>query len=124
MVNSDVSASRKFMIAFDLLLVAAAFFVGYAIRNSIHHLYPLEDYIGLLPIVLMIWGLLLSYYFGHAHSLRVENIPEVLFKVFKTALYGFVIFGNAVYIFKIGSISRSLMIFIFSLSAVFVGLAK
>ncbi len=65
----------------DLVLVTAAFFIGYFLRDKVVNVYPFNIYfeqylfdnnlatisyyaiyIGLLPVLLLIWGGLLSYF--------------------------------------------------------------
>jgi exopolysaccharide biosynthesis polyprenyl glycosylphosphotransferase len=99
----------------DLCLVVISFFMGYYLRDSVFELLPgtltgdlfreervlrpIGFYLGLLPIVLIIWGTLLSY-FGMYKSSGLRQVPETLLVVMKTTLAGFVLFGSYVFIFR------------------------
>src|SRR5438128_2701191 len=106
----------RISVLLDLVLVAASFFLGYSLRNEFKDIYPLSVYISLLPFLLIIWGSLLTYYFGMYGSYRVENIPGIILNIFKIALFGFILFGSFTYFLKITYISRTMMLLIFFFS--------
>ena len=108
----------------DLALVAASFFIGYSLRNEIQDIYPMGVYIGLLPILLIIWGSLLLYYFGDYGSFVLDQVPGILLNVLKIACLGFILFGSFTYVFKITYISRTLVFLIFGFSAVSICIEK
>ena len=126
----------------DLCLVTFSFFIGYVLRDKILVIYPfnlLEKYLwdenlreisyyaiymGLLPILLVIWGGLLSY-FGMYKSSGIKRVPEVLVIVFKTTLVGFIIFGSYVFMLRMQEdISRLFIGFTFFLAALLISLEK
>ncbi|MEW6601332.1 MAG: sugar transferase [Nitrospirota bacterium] len=126
----------------DLCLVTLAFFIGYILRNKILDIYPLNllgeylwdenllsisyyaIYIGLLPVLLVIWGGLLSY-FGMYKSSGMKSIPEVLLIVFKTTLVGFIFFGSYVFMLRMQEdISRLFIGFTFFSAALFIFVEK
>jgi len=138
MLKEHYKIFRRMMILSDLVIVAGAFFLGYLLRDKIHYIYrldlipekellkniyPLSTYMGLLPILLVIWGALL-YYFGMYRSFRVKRISEVLFVIFKTTLAGFILFASFTYVLKLHYISRTLIIFIFALAAALISVEK
>jgi exopolysaccharide biosynthesis polyprenyl glycosylphosphotransferase len=108
---------KRFELVTDLCLVAASFFIGYYLRDKSINIYPinylekylydenLRDisyyaiYIGLLPILLVIWGSLLSY-FGMYKFSGIVRISDALLIVFKTTLVGFVLFGSYIFILR------------------------
>ena len=123
----------------DLCFVAVAFFIGYFLRDQVFNVYPfnlffeqflfdekLESisyyavYIGLLPVILLIWGGLLSY-FGMYKSSGIRSIPDILFITLKTTLAGFVLFGSYVFMLRMQEdISRLFIGLTFLLAAVFI----
>ena len=91
------------------------------------HLRPLEYYalyIGLLPVFLLIWGGLLSY-FGMYKSSRLRSIPESLGSILKATIMGFIIFGSYIFILRMQEdISRLLIGFTFTIAALLLCLEK
>ena len=114
---------RKLAIFIDLCMVTVAFFLGYFFRSQIRGLYPLSTYIGLLPILLLVWlGLL--YSFGMYKSFRAKEIADIVLIVFKTTFFGFIIFTTYTYLFKLDYISRAFIVFIFIFSAILITFEK
>lgn len=123
MLRENATVFRRLALFADLCIVTASFFLGYFFRNKISGIYSLDTYAGLLFILLFIWGGLL-HYFGMYNSFRIKRVPEILFILFKSALFGFIIFGSFIYILKIGHISRTFIILTFIFSAVFISISK
>ncbi len=126
----------------DLCLVTISFFIGYLLRDKIIDIPTtsflerflwdenLRDisyyaiYIGLLPILIVIWGSLLSY-FGMYKSSGIKRTPEALLIIFKTTLVGFILFGSYVFILRMqDDISRLFIGFTFLSAAVLISLEK
>lgn len=84
---------------------------------------PLNMYIGLLPVLLLLWGSLLLI-FGMYKSSREWDIPENLFIILKTATLGFALFGGFAYTAKVQDISRMFALLVFSLATVFISIEK
>lgn len=116
---------RKFLLSADLCIVTISFFIGYVIRAGIestgfYKVLSLNVYIGLLPVLLFIWGLLL-YYFGMYKRVGLRQISEVVIITIKTALLGFVLFGSYVFVLHLQEQVTRLMIgIIFTLSTVLI----
>jgi exopolysaccharide biosynthesis polyprenyl glycosylphosphotransferase len=126
----------------DLGLVTFSFFLGYILRDKIIDIYPIKFlteflwdenlrsisyyaiYMGLLPVMLVIWGALLSY-FGMYKSSGIKRITESLLIVFKTTLVGFVLFGSYVFMLRMQEdISRLFIGFTFLSAALLISLEK
>jgi|Deesub1362A_J573_1020465.scaffolds.fasta_scaffold00373_29 exopolysaccharide biosynthesis polyprenyl glycosylphosphotransferase len=131
MINEQFRFYRRVIFFVDLLIVALSFFIGYFIRNRIHHvspniflegglipfLRPLPFYLNFLPAFLIIWGVLLSY-FGMYKSFYIRRIKEVLFIIFKTTFIGFLLFGSYIFILRMQEdISRMFIGFAFIIAA-------
>ena len=100
MVKERAALIRKLLIVLDVVIVSGAFFIGYFLRNAIHDIYPINAYIGLLPLFVVIWGLSL-HYFDMYNSTRFKKVPEILFSIFKIIPVNIIIFGGLSYIFKV-----------------------
>jgi exopolysaccharide biosynthesis polyprenyl glycosylphosphotransferase len=120
----------------DLCLVVISFFIGYYLRDRLFDilpetltgelfreervLRPIGFYLGLLPIVLIIWGTLLSY-FGMYKSSGLRRVPATLIIVIKTTLAGFILFGSYVFIFRMQQdVSRLFIGLMFISAAIFI----
>ena len=112
MLKENVAVFRKLSLVADLCIVTACFFAGYALRDRINDIYPLHYYLWLLPLFLLIWGGLFSY-FGMYRTFRMKTIPDVLLDVMQTAFLGFGITSSIIYMLKIEQVSRALVIIAF-----------
>ncbi len=126
----------------DLCLVTAAFFIAYLMRDKMAGIYPLslfeeflwDDnlrpigyyvvYMGLLPVLLLIWSSLLSY-FGMYKSSGIRSVNDVMVIIFKSTLFGFVLFGSYVFMLRMQEdISRLFIGLTFLFAACFISLEK
>ena len=114
----------------DLLLVAGAFFLSFWLRSSVlprlgvaeTHLYPLNLYLPLLPVVLFIWGVLVLR-FNRYHSRRTTPLQAEAWDIVRMCVIGTLFLVLFIYSFRIDErllrpdkISR-LWIFLFALLA-------
>jgi len=125
MLREQHRALKRILIISDLSLIAIAFFIGYFLRGKVYDLnignvqkvFKLSFYMGLLPVLLLIWGGLLSY-FGMYKSSGIRNIPDALYIVLETTVLGFVLFGSYIFIFRMQEdVSRLFMGFTFIIGA-------
>lgn len=123
MLKEYYTIFKRLTMFVDLCLVAASFFMGYFIRDTINNIYPLKDYLWILPIFLFMWGVLLNS-FRMYESFRVRYISDVLFIVFKTAFVGLTLFGGFAYIFKLQFISRAFISFVFLVATALIIIEK
>lgn len=107
--------------AFDFLVVTVSFYLAYFIRSRFGVMDPLELYIVLLPPYLILWGFLL-YRSGLYTSFRTIDISDVLYKIFRAAFFGLLIFSTGIYVFKIFRPSRSFVAMIFMLPTLVISL--
>jgi exopolysaccharide biosynthesis polyprenyl glycosylphosphotransferase len=92
------------LLSIDLLAVAAAFFASYWVRDSLlpwlgltsRFLYPLSQYLPLLPLALGLWGILLSRS-GAYRSHRVISLMNEAWSVIKTSALALVLLVLVVY---------------------------
>jgi len=142
MIRDQNKIFKKVQLISDLSLVVVSFFVGYYLRDKTPDIYPinllthylyneeLRDisyyavYIGLLPVLLVIWGSLLSY-FGMYKQAGIVRISDALLIVIKTALIGFVLFGSYIFILRMQEdVSRLFVGFIFIIAAFLISIEK
>ncbi len=142
MIKEQNKIFKRVQLFSDLCLVLISFFIGYFLRDKILNIYPISllekflwdenirsieyyaIYMGLLPVILVIWGCLLSY-FGMYKSTGVTHIPDALRIVFKSTLVGFILIGSYVFILRLQEdISRLFIGFIFLSAAILISLEK
>lgn len=135
MIQEQNKLYRRVVLSIDLLLLTASLLAAYYAREVIYDLYPvistfellplapLYYYIGLLPILLIIWGGLL-YYFGIYKSFHMKVASSLLI-ILKTAIIGFVIFGSYVFILKMQEqVSRLVILLTFLFATTLISLDK
>lgn len=129
MLKEHATLLRWVMVVFDLCLVAFALLLAYFScdrffldRHSIY-LYPFRVYIGYLPIVLVVWGILLRF-FNMYGSLRFQSVLKILMILFKTTVTGFILFTGILYVLRAHEISRLLVGFGFLIAAVLIAVEK
>jgi len=116
MIKERVQFFRKLMMLADLMLVAAAFFLGFFLRDSSVDFYPLAQYLWLLAPILAIWAMLLNS-FGVYDSFRTKNWQDFTVVLLRIAFVGFIVLAGVLYVFKISSVSRNFISFIFLYAA-------
>ncbi len=95
---------------FDLILVTTAFLGAYWLRSEVlphffpallpSHLYPLDHYLPLLPVALLVWSLLLLQTRRYRSHRTVPMFDEV-WAIFRICLMGAVIFALVLYAFRL-----------------------
>ncbi len=123
MLKEYATIFRRVTMFVDICIITAAFFTGYFLRDAIHNIYPLKDYLWFSPIFVLVWIILLNF-FEMYQSFRVKYISDVLFIIFKTAFVGLAIFGSCAFIFKLQYISRAFIAFIFLAATLFLIIEK
>jgi exopolysaccharide biosynthesis polyprenyl glycosylphosphotransferase len=127
MIKERIHLFRKLMIISDLLIVAAAFFLGYFLRDPFVDPQSLSACLWLLPATVLIWGVLL-YTFGVYDSFRTKTSSEFVLLVLRIAFIGFIVLSGLIYLFRdhlrLPPISRSLISAVFVYAAGLVLLEK
>jgi len=124
MIKEKAAVFSKIMMIFDLAMISLAFVAGYRLSYNIRDgLFPFSDYVLLLPLVIVIWGVLISY-LGLYKSFRTRSIVDVGLIIFQAAFFGVAIFGSFAYLFKLEYVSRMFMISVFILGGVFLFIEK
>jgi exopolysaccharide biosynthesis polyprenyl glycosylphosphotransferase len=135
MIKEHHSLFKRVVLCIDLSLVTISLFAGYFLRDTIYGIFPALSsmemlplarvgyYVGLLPVLLIIWGALLSY-FGMYKSFNAK-ISESFLIIFKSALTGFIMFGSYIFVLKMQqSVSRMVIVFSFLLAPLLISIEK
>jgi len=91
MLEKGTSVLKSFKLILDLILVACAVFVVLAVDAWLRGGYYPSNYIKVLVVLMFIWVTLL-HYFGMYGYFRIKKAPNVLRAIFKTTLFGFIIY--------------------------------
>ncbi len=100
----------------DLVLTALAFFAAFYLRDRVlpfldpaHFptgLFPLQEYLKILPIVLVIWSVLLFTYDSY-HSHRTIPLTKEGLNTFRVVGFGTVLLATLAYLIPLRQLSRS-----------------
>src|SRR5437762_10269978 len=117
----------------DLGLTSAAFFAAFFIRDLLlpvfapHRfptgLFPLQDYLKIYPVVLIIWSVLLFSYHSY-HSHRTVPLRKEVLTVFRVVSVGNVLLATLAYLLPLRQLSRAWFILFAVLSALLLLLEK
>lgn len=97
MVKERQILLKRLMLTLDLFVICITFFVGFLLKNNFEEFFkdPMK-YMVVLPVLLVIWGGLLSY-FGLYESFRTKQITDVLLIVTEAGLFGWAFFSGFLY---------------------------
>jgi exopolysaccharide biosynthesis polyprenyl glycosylphosphotransferase len=118
MLRERDSLLRKVQVFLDLGLTTVSFFIAYLLRSYadlyFNPIAPISYYLFLLYIILPLWAILL-YYNGAYQSIRTLSFFHTVWPVLKTVFTGGAILITILFIFKLQTISRALiLLFLFS----------
>ncbi|MFB0525850.1 MAG: sugar transferase [bacterium] len=129
---------KKMMIFADLLILVVSFILTYFIRANIYQfykfdlfpsrvvmgtLYPLDNYLWLLLIVIPVWyGLLSSQ--GLYESFRTKRLTEIVWIIMKTGFLATLITGTLIFVLKLTYVSRIFVALFSAISVSFLTLEK
>lgn len=96
------------LLVVDLILVTGAFFLSFWLRSSLlpelglmpSHLYPLELYLPILPISLLIWGGLLLQ-FNLYHSQRTASLLSETWDIVRVSIAGTLLLALVIYLLRL-----------------------
>src|SRR5438552_16129022 len=117
----------------DLGLTSLAFFTAFFIRDVIiphvapHRfptgLFPIQEYLKIYPVVLIIWSVLLFSYHSY-HSHRTIPLRREMLTVFRVVLVGNLLLATLAYLLPFRRLSRAWFILFAVLSALLLVLEK
>ena len=127
MLKERDSMLRRLLMVADLCLVGAAFFAGYFLLTTFRGffsddaartLYPLDHYFGLIPLLLILWGVSL-YVMGLYRPFRGRDLTSVCLDICKAGFAVTLFFGGFAYLFGLQYVSRVYVTVVMMLSGVF-----
>ncbi|HUP47841.1 MAG TPA: sugar transferase [Thermoanaerobaculia bacterium] len=111
----------------DLALTSVAFFAAFFIRDLLlpriapHHfptgLFPIQEYLKVYPLVLIIWSVLLFSYHSY-HSHRTVPLTKEALTILRVVLVGNAVLATFAYLLPLRGLSRAWFILFAALSAV------
>src|SRR5947209_16216380 len=117
----------------DLALTSVAFFAAFFIRDLVFPavsperfptgLFPIQEYLKIYPVVLIIWSVLLFAYHSY-HSHRTVPLTREAMTILRVVIVGNVILATLAYLLPLRQLSRAWFILFGVLSAVFVLIEK
>ncbi len=124
MVKERQILLKRLMLTLDLFVICITFFVGFLLKNNFEEFFkdPMK-YMVVLPVLLVIWGGLLSY-FGLYESFRTKQITDVLLIVTEAGLFGWAFFSGFLYATKFHSISRLHIFYSFIFAMLLISIEK
>ncbi len=118
---------RRLLLVADLVLVVAAFFISYALRDalslvflndSLGFLYPVRTYFKLVPVMIILWGASL-YFFGAYDVFRARSYTDISASIFKASIAAAVFFCLIAFAFQYYYVSRPFMAIVFCVTGLF-----
>src|SRR5687767_2007378 len=126
MLKQKARLVARIVYGVDLALTTVAFFAAFVIRDLIlptldpsHFptgLYPIEEYLKIYPIVLVIWSVLLFTYDSY-HSHRTIPLTREAMTTFRVVGVGTVLLATLAYLIPLRQLSRSWFVLFALLSA-------
>src|ERR1700737_1591376 len=117
----------------DLGLTSLAFFTAFFIRDVIlpyvapqrfpTGLFPIQEYLKIYPIVLVIWSVLLFSYHSY-HSHRTVMLTEEVTTTLRVVIVGNVLLATLAFLLPLRQLSRTWFILFVTLSALFLAMEK
>ncbi|MFZ2493458.1 MAG: sugar transferase [Thermoanaerobaculia bacterium] len=128
MLRQKARLIARILYVVDLALVCVAFLVAFFLRDLLlpvvlpaHFptgLFPLSEYLKVLPIVLIVWSVLLFTHHSY-HSHRTIPLTREALTTIRVNVVGIVILATVAYLFRLQQLSRGWFILFAVLSAGF-----
>src|SRR2546430_951990 len=133
MLRQKATLIARIVYFVDLALTTVAFFSAFYLRNLVlpliaperfpTGLYPLQEYLKVYPIVLIIWSVLLFTYHSY-HSHRTIPVSREALTILRVVVVGNVILATLAYLIPLRQLSRAWFILFGVLSALFLVIEK
>jgi exopolysaccharide biosynthesis polyprenyl glycosylphosphotransferase len=127
MLKQKAGLVARIVFGIDLALTSVAFFLAFFIRDVVlpavvpaHFptgLFPLQDYLRIYPIVLIIWSVLLFTYHSY-HSHRTIPLTREALTTLRVVGVGIVLLATLAYLLPLQQLSRAWFVLFAVLSAV------
>jgi len=126
MLKQKASFIARIVYLVDIALTSVAFFAAFLIRDRVlplifpaHFptgLFPLQDYLKIFPVVLIIWSVLLFTYHSY-HSHRTIPLTRETLTTIRVVLMGNILLATIAYLMPLRQLSRSWFILFGALAA-------
>jgi exopolysaccharide biosynthesis polyprenyl glycosylphosphotransferase len=133
MLRQKANLIARIVYLVDLALTTLAFFSAFYLRNLIFPLldperfptglYPLQEYLKVYPLVLIIWSVLLFTYHSY-HSHRTIPVTREALTILRVVVVGNVILATLAYLLPLRQLSRAWFILFGLFSALFLVVEK
>ena len=123
MLKQHATFYRRAVITMDAGIAGVCFFLAYYWGRPLIKLAPLDVYLWILPVVMVLWSALL-YFSGMYSSFRLKSMGEIILIIVRAGFLGFLIFGSISFLFKVTYVSRSFVMFIFVFTAYCISFEK
>ena len=128
MLRQQARLIARIVYLVDLALTSAAFFTAFFIRDVVltridpEHfptgLFPLQEYLKIYPLVLIIWSVLLFTYHSY-HSHRTIPLTREALTILRVVVVGNVLLATFAYLLPLRQLSRTWFVLFAVLSAIF-----
>jgi exopolysaccharide biosynthesis polyprenyl glycosylphosphotransferase len=128
MLKQQASMIARFVYLVDLALTSVAFFAAFVIRDHLlpllfpqyfpTGLFPLQDYLKIFPLVLVIWSVLLFTHHSY-HSHRTIPVTREALTIFRVVIVGNLILATLAYLLPLRQLSRTWFVLFSVFAAVF-----
>jgi len=112
MLKERYTLLRQINLALDTMLIVAAFYLSYCMRQSMQSVMPLGDFVNyawVLLLIIPLWHLLFRMN-GLYPTSRLRSIREVFLKIARSIIVGVGLLALFIFTFKIANMSRVLII--------------
>jgi exopolysaccharide biosynthesis polyprenyl glycosylphosphotransferase len=133
MLRQKATLIARIVYFVDLALTTLAFFTAFYLRNLVFPLlapetfptglFPLQEYLKVYPLVLIIWSVLLFTYHSY-HSHRTVPVTREALTILRVVMVGNVILATLAYLLPLRQLSRAWFILFGIFSALFLVLEK
>ena len=128
MLKQQARLIARIVYFLDLALTTAAFFAAFFIRDLLlpriapdHFptgLFPIQEYLKVYPLILIIWSILLFTYHSY-HSHRTVTLTREALTILRVVFYGNAVLAMFAYLVPLPTLSRAWFILFAGLSALF-----
>src|SRR5512138_1148748 len=133
MLKQKARLIARIVYSVDLALTTAAFFAAFFIRDAIlpaaapgrfpHGLFPIQDYLKIYPLVLVIWSVLFFSYHSY-HSHRTVSLQREALTTIRVVVVGNVILATIAYLLPLRQLSRAWFVLFGVIAALLLVLEK
>lgn len=107
----------------DFVVVVLSFIIAYYLANNFTMLHNWTEYISVLASTVIFW-LTTLYYVGIYDSFRLKKPSNIVFSIFRSAFFGFIVTATILYVTNFDFVSRMFMATVFFTTAVMLSISR